>query len=184
MDEVLLNSCQDEEIAVFVDTALYCTSHVPSHRPNMIQVVKMLENHQNPRASVSTEYSNGSSSYTLWWFVASLDRGGGSYALNKPILQYWTMTMGVASPAREVYAICRGYPSPISRVTNRVQSMPKSEASLILVIFLSHAYFSWRGWTVGFPTSFLNNWSILACSQSTTFNPYHSSQLHLCIWNY
>ena len=86
--------------------------------------------------------------------------------------------MGVASPARGVYAICRGFPSPIPRVTNQAQSMPKSEAPLILVIFLSHAYFSWRGWTVGFPTSFLNNWSILACLQSTSLDPNHPKSFY------
>lgn len=65
LDDVLVNTCPDEEVAMLVDTALFCTNTLPSHRPSMAQVTKMLENHQSPRISVGND-SMASSSHTLW----------------------------------------------------------------------------------------------------------------------
>ena len=65
LDSVLVNTCPNEEVTVFLDTALFCTNTLPSHRPTMAQVVKMLENYQSPRPSVGND-SLASSSYTLW----------------------------------------------------------------------------------------------------------------------
>jgi hypothetical protein len=65
LDDVLVNTCTDEEVAMFVDTALFCTNTLPSHRPSMAQVAKLLENHQSPRPSVGND-SIASSSHTLW----------------------------------------------------------------------------------------------------------------------
>ncbi|XP_024379056.1 receptor-like serine/threonine-protein kinase At1g78530 isoform X7 [Physcomitrium patens] len=55
LDGLLVGTCPDEEVAVFVDTALFCTSSLPSHRPSMAQVVKMLEGHQSSRPSIGND---------------------------------------------------------------------------------------------------------------------------------
>lgn len=65
LDDVLVNTCPNEEVATFLDTALFCTNTLPSHRPSMAQVVKILENYQSPRPSVGND-SIASSSHTLW----------------------------------------------------------------------------------------------------------------------
>ncbi|KAG0592318.1 hypothetical protein KC19_1G242100 [Ceratodon purpureus] len=65
LDDVLVNTCSNEEVVMFLDTALFCTNTLPSHRPTMARVVKMLENHQSPRPSVGND-SIASSSHTLW----------------------------------------------------------------------------------------------------------------------
>lgn len=64
LDDVLVNTCSDEEVTIFVDTALFCTNTLPSHRPSMAQVAKLLETHQSPRPSVGND-SMASSSYTF-----------------------------------------------------------------------------------------------------------------------
>lgn len=65
LDDVLVNTCPNDEVAALLDTALFCTNTLPSHRPSMSQVVKMLENYQSPRPSVGND-SIASSSHTLW----------------------------------------------------------------------------------------------------------------------
>lgn len=64
VDDVLVSTCSDEEVTMFVDTALFCTNTLPSHRPSMAQVAKLLETHQSPRPSVGND-SMASSSYTF-----------------------------------------------------------------------------------------------------------------------
>lgn len=64
LDEALAGACPDEEVSNFLFIALHCVNYMPSHRPTMDQVVKMLESVHSAGASVSNVSSMASSSYT------------------------------------------------------------------------------------------------------------------------